>query len=71
MRRVIFSWINVLSEKLKRRDCVSIGLEPEIRFANKFDSLITADVNAHEERSWRRSDQIAIHEIQLIVVYNF
>ena len=33
MRRVISSWIHVLSEKLKRRDCVAIGLEPGITFA--------------------------------------
>ena len=49
MRRVISSWINVLSEKLKRRDFVAIGLEPGIRFANKYSSSITAVANAHEE----------------------
>ena len=49
MRRVISSWINVLSEKLKRRDFVAIGLEPGIMFANKYSSSITAGVNAHEE----------------------
>ena len=44
---MIASWINVLSEKLKRRDFVAIGLEPGIRFANKYSSSITAVANAH------------------------
>ena len=35
MGRVISSKINVLSDKLKRRDCVTIGLESGIMFANK------------------------------------
>ena len=46
---MIFSLINVLPEKLKRRDCVAIGLEPWIRFANKYSLSITAVANAHEE----------------------
>ena len=29
--RVISSWINVLTEKLKRRDFAAIGLEPGIK----------------------------------------
>ena len=44
MRRVISSWINVQSEKLKRRDFMAIGLEPGI----KYSSSITAVANAHE-----------------------
>ena len=46
---MISYWINVISEKLKRRDFVAIGLEPGIRFANKYSSSITAVANAHEE----------------------
>ena len=33
--RVSSSWKNVLSEILKRRDFVAIGIEPGITFANK------------------------------------
>ena len=54
---MISSWKNVLSEKLKRRDFVAIGLEPGIRFSNKYSSSITAVANAHgEELEKIRSD---------------
>ena len=41
----ISSWINVISDKLKRRDFVAIGLEPGITFANKYSSSIITVVN--------------------------
>ena len=46
--RLISSAMNVLSEKLKRRDFVAIGFESGLTFANKESSSTEAAAKAHD-----------------------